>query len=228
MSIGRAIDPGLTAALAAAQIELPPERIEALGRYAALLWDWNKRMNLTRHTTWELFVGRDLRDVLALAPLLAPAERVLDVGSGGGVPGLPLAILRSDLQISLCETLGRKAQALRAFVAGLGLDVEVLPARAEGVLKTRAFDAVTMRAVTSIAKACALVEPYWNAVGRLLLIKGPRWIAERAEAEAAGALRHVRLRVAATYPLGGEDYGEGVILELAGSRPDPPGRVASK
>jgi len=56
-----------------------------LERYATRLWDWNTRLNLTRHTTYEKFVSRDLIDSLQLSQLLEPDERVLDVGTGGGV-----------------------------------------------------------------------------------------------------------------------------------------------
>src|SRR4029453_17337716 len=84
--------------LAAEGIRLKPEQVDQLDLYRRLLWSWNERMNLTRHTTLEKFVTRDVIDSQQLAALLRRGERVLDVGTGGGVPGVILAILRPDLK----------------------------------------------------------------------------------------------------------------------------------
>ena len=111
----------LEAALARHQIELPPDRVALLDRYARLLWDWNEKLNLTRHTDYEKFVSRDVVDTRHLAQLLHHAESVLDVGSGGGVPGLLLAILRPDFQVHLTEATGKKARVLENMIQELGL-----------------------------------------------------------------------------------------------------------
>src|ERR671919_480947 len=86
----------LAAALARHDITLPAEQAALLDRYCRLLWEWNEKLNLTRHTDYEKFVSRDLADSLELAKHLKPGEEVLDVGSGGGVPGIVLAIVRPD------------------------------------------------------------------------------------------------------------------------------------
>ena len=80
------------------QIELPDEQIALLERYCELLWQWNEKINLTRHTDYEKFVARDLVDSLAFAEFLEPGEKVLDVGSGGGVPGVVLAICAAGFE----------------------------------------------------------------------------------------------------------------------------------
>ena len=103
----------LAAAMAEHGIELPLDRIALLDRYCATLWEWNARLNLTRHTDYQKFVTRDLVDSLAFSRFLAPGERVLDVGTGGGVPGVVLAILRPDLPIALCESVGKRAGGKR-------------------------------------------------------------------------------------------------------------------
>ena len=109
--------------LAAEGIALEPAQVELLDRYRRLLWEWNEKMNLTRHTTMEKFVTRDVVDSLQLAQLLEQGERVLDVGTGGGVPGVILAIVRPDLKVSLCESTQKKARAVEEMVAELGLPV---------------------------------------------------------------------------------------------------------
>ena len=69
-----------------------------LAQYCRLLWDWNSRLNLTRHTNWELFVTRDLLDTIRLAEHVPHGVKVLDVGSGGGVPGVVLALISLAMQ----------------------------------------------------------------------------------------------------------------------------------
>jgi 16S rRNA G527 N7-methylase RsmG len=91
---------GRTARSAAGRISRAAERRRhrsQLDNYRRQLWAWNERLNLTRHTTLEKFVSRDVVDSHQLSNLLQRGERVLDVGTGGGVPGVVLAILRPDL-----------------------------------------------------------------------------------------------------------------------------------
>ena len=77
----------LATTLTSSDLHSPPDTAVQLENYCAHLWDWNRKLNLTRHTDYEKFVTRDLIDSLQLAELLKPGEAVLDVGSGGGVPG---------------------------------------------------------------------------------------------------------------------------------------------
>ncbi len=124
----------LAAVMAEHGIELPADQVALLDRYCALVWDWNKRLNLTRHTDYQKFVTRDLVDSLAFSRFLAPGERVLDVGTGGGVPGVVLAVLRPDLSIALCESVGKRARAVSDIVARLGLSTPLHESRAEDLL----------------------------------------------------------------------------------------------
>src|SRR5262249_41854457 len=134
------------------QIDAADEQIAMLDRYRRLLWSWNERMNLTRHTTLEKFVDRDVVDSYQLSKLLERGERVLDVGTGGGVPGVVVAILKPDLSISLCESTQKKARAVEAIVGELGLAIRVYPNRAEEVLEITTFDTLVARALAPLVK----------------------------------------------------------------------------
>jgi 16S rRNA (guanine527-N7)-methyltransferase len=210
----------LAAALARHQLQLPAEQIEQLDRYRQLLWEWNERMNLTRHTDFERFVSRDVLDSHQLAQLVSAGESVLDFGTGGGVPGVVVAILRPDVRVAVCDSVGKKAKAVEAIVKELGLDIPVYAVRAEQVLAKRRFDVLMARAVGSLADVLKWLAPHWNAIGRMLLVKGPKWVEERGEARHRGLLHGIALRVAATYPMPGT-YSESVILKLVRDRESP-------
>ena len=206
-------EPTLAEMLATEGVALEPAQIELLDRYRQLLWQWNEKMNLTRHTTIEKFVTRDVVDSMQLAQLLEQGERVLDVGTGGGVPGMILAIVRPDLKLSLCESTQKKARAVEEMVAELGLPIRVYACRAEDVLEIATFDTLVARALAALGKVLFWLQPHWDAFDRLLIIKGPSWVEERAEARRQGRLRGLELRKAATYqtPRTG---AESVILKI--------------
>src|SRR5213083_1476536 len=103
-------------------LQVPDDQVERLNKYCRLLWDWNTKLNLTRHTDYEKFVGRDLVDTLQLAAHLRQDEEVLDVGTGGGVPGVVLAVIRPDLKVTLCDSVGKKARAVESIIQELGLE----------------------------------------------------------------------------------------------------------
>jgi 16S rRNA (guanine527-N7)-methyltransferase len=203
----------LAAALERQGIALPAEQVERLDAYARLLWEWNGRLNLTRHTDYDLFVSRDVADCLALAGPLGEGERVLDVGSGGGVPGVVLAIVRPDLHVSLCESTAKKARALEDIALRLALPGQVRHARAEELLADDYFDTLTVRAVAPLSKLLTWFAPHWGSFGRLLVIKGPAWVDERHEARQKNLLSGLQLRKLASWPLPGTN-SESVLLEI--------------
>lgn len=219
----------LATALAQQHIELPPQHVLQLESYCRLLWDWNAKLNLTRHTDFDKFVTRDLVDSLQLAALVSTGEQVLDVGTGGGVPGVVLAIVRPDLQVALCESVGKKAHAVEQIVRELQLSVPVHVCRVEELLVKARFETLLARAVGPLWKLLKWLEPHWDSIGRLLAIKGPKWVDERGEARHRGLMRTLDLRRVASYPMPGTS-AESVVLQVTrkvgkvsnGSRPSEP------
>jgi len=199
--------------LAECGIELPEAQLKRLEQYAQLLWEWNAKLNLTRHTDWRKFVTRDLVDTLAFSEFLAAGERVLDVGTGGGVPGVPLAILRPDLTVSLSESVKKRAHAVADIVGRLRLDVPVYESRAEDVLAGHPQNTLLVRAVAPLAKLLRWFRPHFDCFDRLVVLKGPAWSEERGEARHLGLLKNVALRKLKSYAMPGSD-SQSVLLQL--------------
>lgn len=215
----------LAAALGRHGITLPEDQVALLDRYCALLWEWNEKINLTRHTDFEKFVTRDVVDSLAFAGVLAEGERVLDVGTGGGVPGVILAIVRPDLRVTMCESTGKKARVVEDIVAKLGIKAKVQNARAEAILDRVRYDSLVIRAVAPLKTLLEWFKPHWPAFSRLLILKGPSWVEERGEARHFGLMHGLALRKVASYPLPGTE-SESVLLSIAPDerrkKPTPP------
>ncbi len=203
----------LAEAAAKLGLELQPQVIGGLEAYCQQLWAWNEKINLTRHTDFDTFARRDLVDSMHLADLLAAGEDVLDVGTGGGVPGLVIAIIRPDLQVSVCDSVAKKSRVVQQIVQTLDLNVVVHACRAQEVLEDLRFHSLVTRAVGSLSQLLKWLDDSWLGFDRLLAIKGPRWVTERGEARHQGLLANLDLRKVDSYPMAGTD-SESVILEV--------------
>lgn len=196
------------------QVELTDEERDQVERYCQLLWEWNEKLNLTRHLDYETFVARDVVDAMQLAECLEDGERVLDIGSGGGVPGILLAILRPKVLVTLCDSIEKKTKALEDIIKKLKLPTRVVTSRVQDLFPSRRFNTLVARAVGPTHKILRWLQPHWKSFDRLLLIKGPRWIEERKEARHYGLLTDLELRKVKSYPMPGTE-SESVILSLA-------------
>jgi 16S rRNA (guanine527-N7)-methyltransferase len=129
------------------------------------------------------------------------------------VPGVVLAIVRPDLKMTLCDSVAKKARAVEAIVKDLGLEVPVMPFRAEELLEDNRYDALVIRAVGPLWKLLAAFKPHWNSFRRLLVIKGPKWTEELTEARRRGLGKDLQLKTAAEYAMPGAE-GKSVVLKI--------------
>ena len=156
-------------------------RAELARRYAGILAGAGIERGLIGPGELDRLWDRHLLNCAAVAELLADGERVADVGSGAGLPGIPLALARPELRITLIEPLLRRADFLTEVVAELELSIDVVRGRAEdGAVRREVgeFDAVTSRAVAPLDKLGKWSLPLLREGGRMLAMKG-----ERAEEE---------------------------------------------
>ncbi|MEY3143617.1 MAG: putative glucose-inhibited division protein [Planctomycetota bacterium] len=161
-------------------VELSATEESLLARYLGMLFATNERFNLTRidkESAW----SRHVVDSLTLLGPLASMETVesaIDIGSGGGLPAIPLAIARPDIGFTLLEATGKKARFLEAVAARLGLtNIAVVQTRAEaaarGALREK-FDVATSRAVGALDGLALISIPFLRIGGLMLAIKGER------------------------------------------------------
>lgn len=174
-----ALSPELERGLA--ELGLPTALAPRLLDYLALLHKWNRAYNLTAIRDPREMLVKHLFDSLAMHPYV-DAARLADLGTGPGLPGIPLAIAKPKLQVALVESNGKKARFLREAVRELRLDnARVLEARAENVAEPGAFDAITARALDRLAGIIAVGGHLLAPNGRLLAMKAARIDDEVAE-----------------------------------------------
>lgn len=166
------VDTQLAAGIAALGLVLPADGEARLLAYLALLDKWNRVYNLTAVREPERMVSHHLLDSLAAVPYFG-GPAVLDVGSGGGLPGIPLAIARPDLRVTLIDSIAKKTAFLLQAKTELGLaNVTVATGRVEDFRPETGFDVVTSRAFSDLREFVALTRHLLNAGGRWLAMKG--------------------------------------------------------
>ncbi len=160
--------------------------VDQLSAFIDRLVKWNKTFNLTAIRKAEDMVGQHLMDSLSIAPYLS-GTRVLDVGSGAGLPGLPLAILYPDKNFILLDSNGKKTRFMTQVVIDLGLaNVQVVHARVEEYMERR-FDHVLCRAFAPLSIIVQKIAHLISENGTLLAMKGR--IDEEAQLETGAPLR---------------------------------------
>ena len=183
----RIFDEALRRGLEAFRIELPEGARPLLERYADRLLAWNRKVNLTAVTAPGEVAEKHLVDSLLLLPALRGARTLLDIGSGAGLPGVPLACVRRDLAVTCCDSVAKKVAFVKAVAAELGLDVRALAVRAEGDPEREKLprtDAVVSRALADPESWVPLGVRYLAEGGVLLAMLGRE--ADRARLEAIG------------------------------------------
>lgn len=154
---------------------LPADARERLSRYLDVLAKWNRVYNLTAIRDRAHMESHHVRDALAVLPFLPDAGslRVLDVGSGGGVPGIPLAIARPHWQITLVDSNHKKVAFLTQAAIELGLsNVRAIASRVEALRTEDPFDVVISRAFSDLRTFARLAGPHVARDGVLIAMKG--------------------------------------------------------
>ncbi|MGJ0205053.1 16S rRNA (guanine(527)-N(7))-methyltransferase RsmG [Leucobacter sp. gxy201] len=191
----------------AAAVELAGDRIEVLRAFAADLGARGEELGLIGPLEPPRLWTRHLLNSAVLAPLIGSGARVADVGTGGGMPGLVLAIVRPDARFLLIEPMERRCNWLKEQIERLGLDnVEVRRGRAEEYHGAFDVDQITARAVTALRKLVPLTAPLVRGGGEMLFLKGSSVEDEIRTAEKV-------LRKHRVHDIAVEELGAGLLTE---------------
>ncbi len=214
-------------------IALTPAQAEQFVRYDALLREWNARINLTRITDPANVLALHFLDSLSALPLIQPRTqttpspvRLLDVGSGAGLPGIPLKIALPALDVTLLDGTAKKLDFCRAVIAALGLSsIRTLHGRAEDIARLpthrEQYDVVIARAVAPLPTLVEYLLPLARVGGLCIAMKGSNAAAETEQA--LGAIERLGGSPPTTHPvqLPGRDERRALIA-IAKARPTPP------
>lgn len=168
---------------AAMGVPLPEGAVSRLLDYLALLHRWNAVYSLTAVREPEQMVIRLLLDSLSIVPYIKEPATVLDVGTGPGLPGIPLALVRRDLAVTLLDSNRKKTRFLLQALGTLGEEVAgtaVVSERVERYRPPRPFDVIVSRAFSAVGELATLAAPLCRPGGRLLAMKSRAAAAELA------------------------------------------------
>ncbi len=157
-------------------MSLSEECIQSFELFAEELKKWNRKVNLTSiHKDVDIAI-KHILDALVFATCVKDGDRVLDIGSGAGVPAIPLKIVKPEVHVVSVDAVGKKILFQRHIARVLGLnDFEALHARVEALHATHAgkFDVITSRAFSRLEMFVALAAPLLKSGGRMIAMKGP-------------------------------------------------------
>lgn len=157
------------------------EKLELLLKFIDLIAKWNKAYNLTAIRDKEEMARLHILDSLAICPHLH-GKRLIDIGTGAGLPGIPLAIYRPDMEFVLLDSNAKKTRFVQQAVLELQLkNVTVVHSRVEDYQPQQGFDSVVCRAFASLADILKLTHHLFNRDGMLLAMKGQQPVEELAQ-----------------------------------------------
>ena len=182
-------------------LEFTTDQLERLRRYERLLREWNERVNLVSRKDIDRLVGYHFLDSLTASALIPQGSTVCDVGSGGGLPGIPLKIARDDIRLALVESTGKKARFLELAVSELKLGQTIVRAERVESMSGLQFDVVLSRLVGKTDEIAKWVARLLNPGGLIILYKSATAEAELKQAQPALNRLHLKVREVRDFPL---------------------------
>lgn len=198
-------------------VEINDEKILKFYKYMELLIDWNNKMNLTAITEPNDIILKHFIDSITIEKNIMKNAKLLDVGTGAGFPGIPLSIVRDDLQVTLMDSLNKRINFLDEVIKENTLkNVDTIHSRAEELGKNKdyreQFDVVTSRAVASLNVLLEYMLPFVKVGGYCICMKGSNIADEVENAKNALTVLNGKIEEVVQFELPGSDYGRNIII----------------
>ena len=206
-------------------INVNNEELENLYKYMIGIIEWNDKVNVTAITEEKLFIVKHFIDSLLINHYLQGKQRIIDIGTGGGFPGIPLKILNKEKKFTLIDSVNKKLNVIRDLSEKIGIEnLEIIHARAEDLAAKKEYremyDVATTRAVSNLSTILEYMLPFVKVGGIAVCMKGPNYKEELEEAKKAievlgGKFEHIE-----TFNLEGEMERNILVIKKVKNTPN--------
>ena len=171
-------------------IQISNEEIEKLYIYMKEILEWNEKVNVTAIKDEKEFIVKHFIDSLTIEKYITNGEKVLDIGTGAGFPGIPIKITKNKSHVDLVDSVNKKLNVIRDIIPKIKLeDIECIHTRAEDLAKNvkyrESYDVVTSRAVANLTTLVEYMLPFVKVGGKIICMKGPNVEEELTESKKA-------------------------------------------
>lgn len=171
-------------------LEINDKQLELFYQYMNGIIDWNDKINVTAITDEKMFIVKHFVDSLAINKFVVQAKSIIDIGTGGGFPGIPLKIMNYDKEVTLIDSVNKKLNVIRDITKDMDLgELEILHSRAEDLASKQeyreTYDIATTRAVSNFSTILEYMLPFIKVGGYAICMKGPNYTEEFEEAKVA-------------------------------------------
>ncbi len=198
-------------------LKIEKEEVKKFYEYMKMLIEWNKKINLTAINDEKEIIIKHFIDSLTISKYIENAERMVDVGTGAGFPGIPIKIINKELEVVLVDSLNKRINFLNEVIEKLGLEnIKAIHARAEDLGKDKKyrekFDVVTSRAVANMTVLVEYLLPLTKKEGKCICMKGSEIEDELENAKYAIKLLGGKVDKVEKIEISDEHMGRNIIL----------------
>lgn len=198
-------------------ILLKEKQIDQFYDYMNLLLEWNEKVNLTAITEPEEIILKHFIDSMTIARYIEKDAKLIDVGTGAGFPGIPLKIIREDIEVTLLDSLNKRIRFLKEVIEQLGLkNMEAIHSRVEELgrdkSKRESFDCATSRAVANLSTLAEYLIPLVKPKGICISMKGPNIDEEMQQSKKSVSLLGGKIEKIEKFQLPKSDIDRNIII----------------